>query len=163
MKIRKATLDDAGDICNIYNYYIENTAISFETEPVSEIEMRQRINEVVNAGYPFYVGEKDGNVIGYYYTHPFHNRFAYKSTAEVSIYLDKNETGKGYGTQLFEHLLTQIDKSTIHTLIAGICIPNESSVRLHEKFGFIQVSNMKEVGRKFDRWHDVGHWQLIFC
>jgi phosphinothricin acetyltransferase len=162
MKIRKATLNDAGAIGNIYNYYIENTAISFETTPVSEIEMRQRMSEVVDAGYPFYVGEIEGKIIGYYYTHPFRNRCAYKSTAEVSIYLDKEKTGKGYGTQLFEHLLMQTDKNAIHTLIAGICIPNESSVRLHEKFGFKQVSYLKEVGRKFDQWWDVGYWQLIF-
>ena len=145
-----------------YNYYIENTAITFETEQVSEIEMKQRINETVNAGYPFYIGEIDRKIIGYCYTHRWHNRCAYKSTAEISIYLDRNETGKGYGTQLFEHLLTQIDRSTTHVLIAGICIPNESSVRLHEKFGFKQVSCMKEVGRKFERWLDVGHWHLIF-
>ena len=162
MKIRKATLDDADAICNIYNYYIENTAVSFETETVSEIEMKRRMNEVIDAGYLFYVGEIKEKIIGYDYANRWHNRCAYKSTAEVSIYLDKNETGKGYGTQLFEHLLTQIDKNKIHTLIAGICIPNESSVRLHEKFGFKQVSNMKEVGRKFDKWHDIGHWQLIF-
>ena len=162
MNIRNATLGDACAICNIYNYYIENTAVSFETMPVSETEMKQRMNEVINAGYSFYVGEIDGKIIGYYYTHPWNNRFAYKSTVEESIYLDKEETGKGYGTQLFEHLLKHIDKSTTHVLIAGICIPNESSVRLHEKFGFKQISCMKEIGRKFDQWRDVGHWQLIF-
>jgi phosphinothricin acetyltransferase len=76
--------------------------------------------------------------------------------------LDKDERGKGYGTQLFEHLLNHIDKSKTHVLIAGICIPNEVSVNLHEKFGFKKISHMKEIGRKFDQWRDVGHWQLIF-
>jgi phosphinothricin acetyltransferase len=161
MKIRKATLDDAAAICNIYNYYIENTAITFEITPISESEMRQRIHETVLAGYLFYIGERNGKMIGYYYTHHWHNRCAYKCTAEVSIYLDRHETGKGYGAQLFEHLLSHIDKSATHVLIAGICIPNESSVRLHEKFGFKQTSHMKEIGRKFDQWWDVGHWQLI--
>ena len=162
MNIRKATLDDACEICDIYNYYIENTAVTFETVPVSELEMRKRIEEVFNTGYVFYAGEVNGKIIGYYYTHRWHNRCAYALTAEESIYLDKNETGKGYGTQLFEHLLNHIDKSKIHVLIAGICVPNEASVRLHEKFGFQQISHMKEIGRKFDQWRDVGHWQLIF-
>jgi len=162
MNIRKATLDDARTICGIYNYYIENTAITFETEPISEIEMRKRMEEVINTGYSFYVGEIDQKIIGYCYTHRWNNRAAYATTVEESIYLDKGETGKGYGTQLFAHLLSHIDKSKTHVLIGGICIPNEGSVRLHEKFGLKQISCMKEIGRKFDQWRDVGHWQLIF-
>ena len=161
MNIRKARLDDAHAICNIYNYYIENTVVTFETTSVSEIEMRQRMEEVFNGGHLFYVGEINGKIIGYYYTHRWNNRFAYSTTVEESIYLDKNATGKGYGTLLFEHLLKHINKDKTHVLIAGICIPNESSVRLHEKFGFKQVSCMKEIGKKFDQWRDVGHWQLI--
>jgi phosphinothricin acetyltransferase len=163
MNIRKATPDDALAICDIYNHYIENTVVTFEILPVSEAEMRQRINEIIDNGYLFYVGQVDGKIIGYYYTHRWHNRCAYVTTVEDSIYLDKDETGKGYGTQLFEHLLEHIDKATIHVLIAGICIPNEGSVRLHEKFGFKQISHMKEIGRKFGEWLDVGHWQLIVC
>lgn len=162
MIIRKATLDDARMICKIYNYYIENTAVTFETEPVSEIEMRRRMEEIINTGYTFYVGEVNGKITGYYYTHHWNNRNAYALTVEESIYLDTNETGKGYGTQLMEHLLHHIDTSKTHVLIAGICIPNEGSVKLHEKFGFKQISHMKEVGRKFDQWRDVEHWQLIF-
>jgi len=162
MNIRKATLDDACVICNIYNYYVENTAVTFETVPISEIEMRKRMEEVIDGGFAFYVAEINNKIVGYYYTHRWNNRCAYATTVEESIYLDKSEIGKGYGTQLFEHLLRHIDKSKTHVLIAGICIPNESSVRLHEKFGFKQISHMKEIGRKFDQWRDVGHWQLVF-
>ena len=162
MNIRKATLDDACAVCNIYNHYIENTAITFETVPISEVEARKRINDVINSGHSFYIGEIDNKIIGFYHTKRWNNRCAYATTIEESIYLDKDETSKGYGTLLLEHLLKNIDKNTIHVLIAGICIPNESSVRLHEKFGFKQISYMKEIGRKFDQWRDVGHWQLIF-
>ena len=161
MNIRQATLNDARAICNIYNYYIENTAITFETVSISEIEMEQRMNDVINSGYLFYIGEMDGKIIGFYYTHSWNSRCAYNSTAKVSIYLDKDEMGKGYGSQLFEHLLRHVNKNETHVLISGICVPNDSSVRLHEKFGFKQISYMKEVGRKFDQWRDVGHWQLI--
>jgi phosphinothricin acetyltransferase len=136
--------------------------ITFETAPVSEAEMRRRIDEILRTGYAFYVGEVNGKMIGYCYTHRWHSRCAYDTTAEDSIYLDRDETGKGYGTQLFAHLLNHIDTGKIHVLIAGICIPNDDSVSLHEKFGFKQVSDMKEVGRKFDKWLDVGHWQLIY-
>jgi phosphinothricin acetyltransferase len=162
MNIRKATSDDALAICNIMNYYIENTVITFETVPVSETEAKQRINETLNSGYLIYVGEISGKIIGFYCTYPRNKYSACKTTMEESIFLDRAETGKGYGTQLFEHLLKHIDKSATHVLMASICIPNEGSIRLHEKFGFKQVSHLREIGRKFDQWQDVGHWQLIF-
>jgi len=161
MNIREATLDDANAICNILNYYIENTVIAHETEPVSEIESKKRISDISNSGHLLYIGEINGKIIGFCCTQVWNKGVVYETTAEESIFLDKNETGKGYGTQLFEHLLKHIDKTTTHTLIASICIPNESSVRLHEKLGFKQVSHMKEIGRKFDQWLDIGCWQLI--
>lgn len=161
LAIRKVSTNDAQVICDIYNYYIENTVITFETEAISAAEMEHRISEILNSGFPFYIGECDGKIIGYCYVHVWNARCAYSTTNEVTIYLDRNETGKGYGYTLYEHLIRNIDRKKIHVLIAGICIPNESSVRLHEKFGFKQVSCMKEIGRKFDQWRDVGHWQLL--
>jgi L-amino acid N-acyltransferase YncA len=158
--IREVSVNDARAICDIYNYYIENTVITFETVAISEAGMKQRIKEMTDSGFPFYVGEDNSKVIGYCYAHTWNYRHAYSTTNEVTVYLDRNETGKGYGYTLYEHLIGSIDRKRIHVLIAGICIPNERSVRLHEKFGFRQVSCMKEIGRKFDQWRDVGHWQL---
>jgi phosphinothricin acetyltransferase len=86
MNIRKATLDDACAICGIYNYYVENTTVTFETSPVSEAEIKERMNEVIRSGYSFYVGEVDKKIIGYYYTHRWNNRYAYATTVEESIY-----------------------------------------------------------------------------
>jgi phosphinothricin acetyltransferase len=162
MNIRKATLNDARAICNIINYYIENTVLALETTSISEIEAKQRINDTIDSGHLIYIGEINDKVIGFYCTYPWSKYCACKTTVEESIFLDKNEMGKGYGTQLFEHLLKHINKCKIHTLIASICISNENSIRLHEKFGFKQVSHLKEVGRKFDQWQDLGHWQLVF-
>lgn len=161
MKIRKVRLDDAKGICDIYNYYVENTAITFETAAVSESEMQQRIKGFLDEGFPYYVGEINGKIAGYCYLHNWNNRCAYSSTKEVTVYLDKDMQGKGIGTILYQYLFKEIYKDEVHTLIAGICVPNESSVRLHERFGFKQASHMKEIGWKFDQWRDVGHWQLI--
>ena len=160
--MRKATVQDADDICSIYNCYVLNTAITFETETVSVNEMQSRIQSVLDCGLPYYVAVEDDHVIGYCYLHQWNNRCAYSSTKEVSIYLDKDARHQGLGTKLFEQTLRNIDHKNIHVLISGICLPNESSVRLHEKFGFKQTSLMKEIGRKFDEWRNVGHWQLIF-
>ena len=162
MEIRKVTVEDAADICEIYNYYIENTAITFETEPVSVEAMEQKIRKLTAAGFPYYVATVDHRIAGYYYLSEWNYRSAYSMTLEVTIYLHPDQTGKGFGSLLFAHLLQHLDRKKIHALIAGIYIPNDESVRLHEKFGFKQVSFMKEIGWKFGQWRDVGHWQLLF-
>ncbi|MCD7977824.1 MAG: N-acetyltransferase family protein [Tannerellaceae bacterium] len=161
MHIRNVRPEDAGEICRIYNYYIETTCISFETEPVSEEEMKDRIQSFIEGECLYYVVEKEGKMIGFAYMHPWKERRAYSYTKEVTIYLDHEQKGKGVGTVLYRYLLERVDTSRIHSLIAAICIPNDASVRLHEKFGFRQVSHYKEVGYKFGEWKDVGHWQLI--
>lgn len=160
MLIRNVTREDVPALCSLYNYYIEHTAISFETEKVAENEMLRRVDEITGAGFPYYVGEADAEVVGFCYLHTWNKRKAYDTTAEVSIYLDRNHLGRGYGSRLLAHLLERADRQRLHSLVAGICLPNEASVRLHERFGFRQVSLFREVGRKFDRLWDVGHWQL---
>ena len=161
MNIRKATPDDARGICEIYNYYIENTVVTFETEPVSEEEMSARISEIIDLDLPYYVGEVEEHIVGFCYIHQWNSKCAYSSTKEITIYLDKNHTGEKLGAMLYDHLFRHIDKERVHVLIAGICIPNEGSVKLHESFGFKQVSHMKDIGKKFNQWLDVGHWQII--
>jgi len=161
MKIRTVTLDDAKSICDIYNYYVEETVVTFETIAVTETEMKQRIAGILAEGSPYYVGEINGKIVGYCYLHSWNNRCAYSLTKEITIYLDKDQKGKGVGTILYQHLFKDIYRSNIHAVIAGICIPNEESVRLHEKFGLKQASCMKEIGRKFEQWLDVGHWLLV--
>ncbi len=159
--IRKVEINDAVAICDIYNYYVENTAVSFETVAVTVREMEERIVGILNNGFPYYVVEVDGIIAGYYYISKWKERCSYSSTREVTIYLRKEMTGKGLGTLLYDHLFKTIDYKNIHVLIAGICTPNEGSIRLHEKFGFKQVAFMKEVGWKFGEWRDVGYWELI--
>lgn len=161
MKIRNVTLADAKEICDIYNYYIEYTAVTFETVTVSESEMQHRIAAFLDDDFPYFVGEVNGKIVGYCYLHNWNNRCAYSSTKEVTVYLEKDQKGKGLGTILYQYLFKEIHKRDIHSIIAGICTPNERSVRLHESFGFKQVSHMKEIGWKFDQWRDIGHWQLI--
>lgn len=161
MKIREVSLNDAKVLSEIYNYYIEHTAITFETSPLSEKEMGERIKSLTESGQPYYVGELNGKVVGYYYMHQWNARCAYACTKEVTVYLDKDYTGQGLGSLLYNHMIERVDRNHVHVLLAGICIPNEGSVRLHEKFGFVQASHMKEVGKKFGEWRDVGHWTLL--
>lgn len=159
--IREATAGDVAPISEIYNYYILNTAVTFEMCPVSAEEIQGRIAGILAGGGLYYVAEIAGRVVGYYYVTKWNGRCAYATTKEVTVYIDPAEYGKGIGTALYSHMIDQVRSKDIHALLAGICIPNDASVRLHEKFGFRQVSHMKQIGRKFDQWQDVGHWQLL--
>lgn len=160
MNIRQAELADAARIAAIYNYYIENTHHTFETEAVGEIEMKKRIGEIT-AVYPYYVAEENGEIVGYAYADAYKSRCAYRNSAEVSVYVKNNIKQKGTGTRLYEKLLTELRQTDAHAIIAGIALPNEASVRLHEKFDFKKVAHFREVGFKFGKWIDVGYWELL--
>lgn len=159
--IREARFDDAVIIANIYNYYIENTIITFENTIVNGAEIKRRMQKVLDAGYPYLVYEEDGAVVGYAYLDQWRTRKAYDITLETSIYLDLNNMKNGIGTQLYEELIARARTLRIHSLIGVVSHPNEASYRLHQKLGFTLVGTFKEVGEKFGRLIDVEFWQLI--
>jgi len=160
MNIREVGLEDAGQIAELYNYYIEKTHHTFEIEPLDSAEIRKRIKEITTE-YPYLIAEDEGQILGYAYAAQFKLRDAYKYSAEVSIYVRNNAKQKGVGTQLYEVLFEELYDTSIHTFIAGISLPNEASVRFHEKLGFKKVAHFREVGYKLGRWVDVGYWQMI--
>ncbi len=157
--IRLAKLEDAEQICNIYNYYIKNTGITFEEIELTVSQMEDRINSVLDS-YPWLVFEEDGKVTGYAYASRWKSRCAYKYSVETSVYVDYKFNGRGIGCSLMKTLITELKKINVHAVIAGIALPNEKSCRLHEKLDFIKVAQFPEVGYKFGQWIDVGYWQL---
>lgn len=158
--IRRVTLEDAHDIARIYNHYILNTTVTFEEQPVTSQIMSQRIKNI-QTSQPWIVLKNDSHIQGYAYLGPYHTRCSFRYTWEVSIYLDHTQCTKGLGTTLMTELLHLMNKDTVHTLIGSIALPNEPSVRLHEKFGFKKVGHMEQVGFKFGHWIDVGYWEKI--
>lgn len=159
--IREATDADAPAIAAIYNYYVLNTIITFEEEAVSDQEMAQRITGVYAANLPWFVWEENGRVLGYSYANKWKLRTAFRYCVESSIYLDKNATGRGLGRKLYEALIAELRVRKIHTVIGGISLPNAASVGISEKLGFKPIGHFKEVGWKFEKWIDVGYWELI--
>ena len=155
--IREAQVSDAKTISEIYNYYIVNTIITFETEPITPEEIVHRIEKYKQVG-DYLVFEENGVVIGYAYVSMFRDRKAYENSVESTIYLKDGYGGKGIGFELYSELLARVS-TKYHVIVAGISLPNEASVRLHEKCGFKKVGQFPEVGRKFDQWIDVGFWQ----
>ncbi len=158
--IRRINDNDVLAVADIYNYYIDNTIITFELTPVTAEEMQKRI-ETIAANYPFLVYEEAGIVMGYAYATPWKARQAYQHSVESSVYLHPEAQGKGIGSKLYAKLLDELKTMSIHAIIGGISLPNEASIALHEKFGFEKIAQFKQVGRKFDRWIDVGYWELI--
>lgn len=157
--IREVTLEDAAAIAAIYNEYVSNTVITFDTVPVAEEEMRERI-AALSARYPYYVYEEEGKVEGYCYVHPWKQRDAYYYTLETTVYVHPACRGKGIGGALMNRLIETCRSRSFHVLIACITVPNEASEKLHTRLGFRQVSLFTEVGRKFDRWLDVADYEL---
>src|SRR5690554_5476399 len=160
--IRAATPLDAEQIADIYNYYVAHTIITFEEEPVSLSDIAARITRVT-ARHPWIVHEEGDRIVGYAYADLWHSRCAYRLSVETTVYVASTELGRGTGTALYEALLAQLRALGVHCAIGAIALPNEASVALHERFGFTKVGQMKDVGRKFDRWIDVGYWQLLFA
>ncbi|MEG1402090.1 N-acetyltransferase family protein [Bacteroides sp.] len=159
--IREVRPGDVPDILNIYNYYIKETVITFETELLTEEEMGTRIINIAGR-FPYfvYVSEDDG-LLGYCYAHTWKARAAYQATVETTVYLRPGCSGQGIGRELMEVLLDSLRKHSFHVAIACITYPNEASIRLHEQLGFRKVAHYDEVGYKLGRLLDVGDWQLI--
>lgn len=158
--IRPVRPDDAEAIVTIYNRYIEETTISFETSRLSTDAMRQRI-ESIAAHHPYFVYERDGLLLGYCYAHPWKDRAAYAQTLETTVYLAPEAFRQGIGTALMERLIEASRQQGVHVLVACITGDNNASIHLHERLGFRLVSRFSEVGRKFGRWLDVVDMQLI--
>ena len=111
--------------------------------------------------YPYLIATKDNAVIGYAYASQHRTRAAYRHSVDVSVYIAKSARRCGVGRQLYEQLFAELANQRFHAAFAGIALPNESSVALHEAMGFVPVGIYKGVGRKFGRWHDVGWWQRL--
>ncbi len=159
MKLREVKQEDAAAICEIFNYYVANTIITFDEAPVSDQKMRERISETTTA-LPWFVAEESGEVLGFAFASTWKGRCAYRYSAETTAYVKQTQTGKGIGKSLYGKLISALLARSLHSVIGGIALPNRASVALHEKFGFVKAAHFKEVGRKFDQWIDVGYWKL---
>jgi phosphinothricin acetyltransferase len=157
---------DAAAISEIYNYYIENTAITFEEEKLTPSEMESRIKKI-SAKFPYIVWEEsfgtEREVTGYAYINTWKERAAYCYSVEDSIYLKNGREGRGIGKALLKRLLEEADKTSIHAVVAGITLPNEKSIGLHEAFGFKKIAQFEEIGFKQGRWLDVAYWELVLA
>ena len=161
MKIRDAELHDARALADIYDHYVLNSHATFEVDPIDVGEMERRLDNSRNRGLPFLVAVVDDEIRGYAFAQPYKTRTAYQHSVEISVYVSPQTIAKGIGSSLYQELFRRLRGSGLHAVIAGISLPNDASIRLHEKFGMTKVAHFAEVGNKFGRWIDVGYWQLV--
>ena len=124
-------------------------------------DFKKKINSIIPQ-YPFLVYEENNEILGYAYGSKFRPKPAYSHTVESTVYVKQGEHGKQIGTKLYAELLRQLHLDNYHVVLGVLTLPNDGSVKLHEKFGFKQVAHLKEAGLKFGDWQDVGIWQLTF-
>ncbi len=158
--VRLATASDLPAILDISNWAALNTAANFAIEPET-LDTWQTDYDETHEMFPWLVAADDlGDVVAFAKAGPWKGRCAYGWTAETTVYVMPDSFGKGIGTALYTRLVETLRAQGYRTLLGGITQPNPASVRLHEALGFRRVALLEGVGWKFDRWHDVGYWQL---
>ena len=157
LRVRLATEDDLAEVCKIINYFIENSFVNFRTEPQSVDEWRDDWRRL-HPRFPWLVAT-DNRVVGVAYAAPWNDRAAYRWTAEATVYVEPAAQRRGVGDALYTELLGRLRRQGFHSVVAVIALPNDPSVRLHERHGFVQVGRIVEAGYKHGAWHDVGFWQ----
>jgi phosphinothricin acetyltransferase len=160
MIIRPAVTEDLEAINRLYNHYVLHTHVTFDIEPISMASRREWFGAFAPDGpHRLLVGEVDGRTVGYASSSRFRPKAAYATSVESTVYLEPDTIGAGIGTVLYEALFVVLADEDVHRACAGITMPNDASVRLHEKFGFRRVGVFTEQGRKFGRYWDVAWYE----
>jgi phosphinothricin acetyltransferase len=150
---------DAGACAAIYAPHVEAGATSFEERVPTAGEMAARI-ERISRTHPWLVAERQGELLGYAYACQHRQRPAYRWATDVSVYVEDEHRSQGIGNALYEVLLGRLRHQRFRIACAGITLPNEASVALHERLGFVPVGVFRRIGWKEGAWRDVGWWQL---
>jgi L-amino acid N-acyltransferase len=159
--IRDAREEDIAAILDIYNHVILYTTSVYSEQPHT-YEMRLSwYRDRLNSGFPVFVAESEGKVVGFSSFGHFRVWPCYRFTVENSVYMHADHRGKGISKLLIRPLIDRAGEMGLHAIIAGIDADNEVSYRLHQSFGFVEVAHFKEVGFKFGRWLDLKFMELI--
>jgi len=158
--VRPALVSDLPALTDIYNHYVVHTPITFDVDPSTTEERRGWFDDHAETGrYRLLVADEHGDVVGYASTSRWRPKAAYGTTVESSVYVRHDAVRRGIGRALYDALFDAIAHEDVHTIVAGIALPNDASVALHERVGFRQVGVFRDVGRKFGRFWDVAWFQ----
>jgi phosphinothricin acetyltransferase len=155
--IRDASADDCVAICEIYNFYIRGSVITFDEQPMQPSAWVEKLRQVKGLDLPFLVANSEaGELLGFAYLAPWRQKSAYRRTVENTIYLKHNAVGQGIGGRLLSELLRLGKEAGIKEVVAVISDSEaDTSIEMHKKFGFKKVGQLPGVGNKFNRWLGV--------
>lgn len=159
--IRRARRADCPAILEIYNEAVRTTTASYDFEPRSLEHRLAWFDDHVRNDFAVLVAETDSRVVGWGSLSRYHERHGYRFTCEDSLYVAESHRGRGIGGRLLAPLIDAAIAREMHTIIAAIDAANETSLRLHRRFGFVECGRFREVGHKFDRWLDVVYLQRL--
>ncbi len=153
--LRAAEAADIPAVTVIYREAVLHGTASFEIEPPDEAEMLRRYEAIVGAGYPYFVAEIAGKVVGYAYANAYRSRPGYRFTAEDSVYISPEAQGKGVGRLLLRALIEASTAAGFRLMVAVIGDSRHyASITLHRNAGFTHSGVIHSVGHKFGRWLD---------
>lgn len=150
---------DGAGCAAVYAPYVLESVASFEETAPDPVEMAGRIARVAGR-YPWLVAEEDGTLCGYAYATEHRSRAAYRWAADVTVYIAPERHRRGLGRALYGALLELLERQGVQVAVAGITLPNDASVSLHEAVGFEPVGVYRRIGFKAGAWWDVGWWEL---
>ncbi|MET7715229.1 N-acetyltransferase family protein [Streptomyces sp. NPDC005407] len=162
VQVRAGTEADLDALTVLYNHYIRETAVTFDTTVFTPEQRRPWLHSHPEDGPHRLLVARDVRsalILGYATSSPFRPKPAYSTSVEVSVYCAPDAAGRGIGTLLYKALFEALDGEDLHRAYAGIAQPNEASARLHARFGFRHVGTYREVGRKFGRYWDVAWYE----
>lgn len=158
--VRPALPRDLPAILDVYNEAVRTTTATYDYEPQAMEARAAWFEERAKRGLPVLVAEARGVVVGWASLNPHREKPGYARTVENSIYVAEHARGAGVGALLLEALVEEARRLGVHVVLAGIDAENEASLRLHRRFGFVEVGRFRQVGWKFGRWLDVAYLQL---
>jgi phosphinothricin acetyltransferase len=154
--VRPARPEDRPALIELYNHYVRETPITFDTEPYTVESRRPWFEQFAEAGpYRLLVAEEAGRLLGYAASMRYRPKAAYRTSVETSVYVAADEGGRGLGTLLYDALFRTVRGEALHLALAGVTLPNPASIALHRRFGFTSVGVQHEVGFKLGRYWDV--------
>ncbi len=161
--IRAAEIGDLEPMTALYNYYVDNTAITFDMAAFSPEDRKPWFSQFSAQGpYRLFVADLDGQLAGYASSSKHRAKPAYDTSVEMTVYLDQRFARLGLGRSLYEALFSALSGEDIRCAYAGVALPNDASIAFHEAMGFTKIGTFHEVGRKFGRYYDVMWFEKRF-
>ncbi len=155
VSVRTASVADVPALNAIYNEYIADSHVSFDTEPWTDDQRVAWFDQRISDGYPILVAMLDDDVVGAAWSGPWRDKAAYRTTAETTVVLAPEHSGAGIGPMLLAELMDALAAAGFTVAIAIVALPNEGSIAVHRKLGYEEAGVLRGVGFKDGRFHDT--------